>query len=130
MTSRPGQSDDEGRQPVFIATGTGIAPFISYMHSFPQKPLCLYGVRLEEDIIDHDFLEHHSELFMAVSRQQTDHFKGRVTELIKGMTIEKESHYYLCGLDTMIDEMAEWLEANGVEFTNIYREVFFHADHT
>ncbi len=31
---RPGQSDNARVQPVFIATGTGIAPFISYMHSF------------------------------------------------------------------------------------------------
>ena len=125
---RPGQSEANGNQSVFIATGTGIAPFISYMRSYPDKPLCLYGVRYEESIIDQEFLEQQSDFFPAVSREDTDYFRGRVTELIKSMELIKDTHYYLCGLDSMIDEMALWLEDNGVAFANIHREVFFHAD--
>lgn len=37
-------------------------------------------------------------------------------------------HYYLCGLDAMIDEVSDWLEQQQVDYANIHREVFFYAE--
>ena len=124
---RPGQSDPN-EEAVFIATGTGIAPFISFMNSFDKKVTCLYGVKHSSDILDFDFLNENSELFIATSRERSDHFHGRVSELIKSLEIDPVKHYYLCGLDAMIDEVSDWLESVGVDFANIHREVFFHAE--
>ena len=48
---RPGQ--DIGEAPfIFLATGTGIAPFLAYLETFERPPVhCLYGVRQEADAI-------------------------------------------------------------------------------
>jgi len=43
---------------------------------------------------------------------------------------EESMHFYLCGLDAMIDEVSDWLEEYGVDFTNIHREVFFFNNET
>ena len=124
---RPGQSTAD-EEAVFIATGTGIAPFVSYMNSFDKKVSCFYGVRQSSDIVDFDFLNEKSDLFIATSRERSEHFHGRVSELIKSFEITPDKHYYLCGLDAMIDEVSAWLESVGVDFANIHREVFFHAN--
>ncbi len=115
---------------VFIATGTGIAPFLSYFRTYPERPpvMCLFGVREMADAFDLDLLLHACPLQLAVSRENGhSHHCGRVTDLLSRIPIEPETHFYLCGLDAMIDEVTEKLEAMDVDFVRIHREVFFHA---
>ena len=126
---RPGQSE-ENEKSIFIATGTGIAPFIAYMNSFPDKPPvhCLYGVREFSDAVRVDFIRSCCNLQLTASRQEhPECHHGRVTDLIDTLPRDEQHHYYLCGLDAMIDEVSDWLENNGVDFAQIHREVFFHA---
>ena len=68
---RPGQSE-ENEKSIFIATGTGIAPFIAYMNSFPDKPPvhCLYGVREFSDAVRVDFIRSCCNLQLTASRQE------------------------------------------------------------
>jgi ferredoxin--NADP+ reductase len=125
---RPGQ--DIGDAPfVFIATGTGIAPFLSYRETFDNKPeQCLYGVRMEADAIGYSDLKDWCPTQLAVSREETrSHHKGRVTDLLGQLPITPGTHYYCCGLESMINDVGSWLESNGVELTHIHREVFFHG---
>ena len=127
---RPGRSV-EGERSVFIATGTGIAPFFSYMRSYPQPApeLCLYGVRRAEEAFDFEALQHKGNIRLALSQEEgSDHFHGRVTGLLEQLPLAADIHYYLCGLDTMIDETSSWLEDHGVAFTQIHREIFFYED--
>ena len=64
---------------------------------------------------------------LAVSREQTlDHHHGRVTELLKNLSIDSETHYYLCGREGMIADVTQQLQDRGVDLFNIHREVFFH----
>lgn len=124
---RPGQ--DIGDLPfVFIATGTGIAPFISYMETFEKPPeQCLYGVRREADAIGFSSLQTFCSTQLAVSRETTDHHHGRVTDLLGSLPLEADTHYYCCGLESMVNEVSEWLQENGVGLMQIHREVFFHG---
>lgn len=125
---RPGQ--DIGEAPfVFMATGTGIAPFLSYRQTFEKPPLqCLYGVRHESDAIGFSKLQNWCPTFLAVSREQTPkHHHGRVTDLLDTLPLSPGTHYYCCGLESMINEVGKWLQQNGVPLTNIHREVFFHG---
>lgn len=127
---RPGQSA-AGEGSVFIATGTGIAPFLSFLRSGPDRsPLaCFYGVRHEAEAFAPTELEAVPDFRLAVSRETANgHFHGRVTGLLEGIPLDPETHYYLCGLDAMITEVSLWLEDQGVEYTQIHREVFFYAD--
>ena len=125
---RPGQNLN-GDPFVFIATGTGIAPFLSYLRAYPESPptLCLYGIKNVSDALEFDFLSSQCEVKLAVSRENGHKFHhGRVTHFLPNLDLNGDTHFYLCGLDAMIDDVSEWLENNGVDFTRIHREVFFY----
>ncbi len=127
---RPGQSG-EGAPSVFIATGTGIAPFFSYLRTWPDSPplRVLYGVRQRADAIDLEWLRERCDVRLAVSREDAeDAFRGRVTDLLPDVPLGPEIHYYLCGLDAMIDQTTVWLEERGIDIAHIHRECFFNAE--
>ncbi len=129
---RPGPRDD-GSPFVFLATGTGISPFLAHFNSRPVAPplQCLYGVRTLDDAVDSDKIESQCDLRMAVSRGDAGHHhRGRITDLLEGMPCATENHYYLCGLDAMIDDVSQWLELKGVPITHIHRECFFNASYS
>ena len=128
---RPGEH--AGRRPfVFLATGTGIAPFLSHFRSRPAAPraTCLYGVRHAADAVDADWLATVCDLRLAVSREPAPgHHHGRITGLLAGLTVSPHTDYYLCGLDAMIDEATAWLETRGAPLAHIHRECFFNASY-
>lgn len=127
---RPGEH--AGKRPfVFIATGTGIAPFLAHYRSGTgAKPeACLYGVRELCDIIDRDWLARLGVTF-AVSRENAKGcHHGRVTDLIDSLPMADATDFYLCGLDAMIDEVTVALEKKGVPITSIHRECFFNSSY-
>jgi len=125
---RPGQ--DIGDAPfVFLATGTGIAPFLSYHRTFEKAPqLCLYGVRREGDALGFEGLQNWCPAKLAVSREPTDqHHHGRITDLLDELVLDPATHYYCCGLESMVNDVGEYLQNKGVELLHIHREVFFHG---
>jgi len=127
---RPGYGGEPGEPSVLIATGTGIAPFLSALRSLPElKPLlCLYGVRSLADAIQLDYLRDRCRVELCVSREKVlPYHHGRVTDLLGEIRREAHANYYLCGLDAMVDEVSQWLQERGVHFTRIHREVFFNA---
>ncbi len=125
---RPGQ--DIGDAPfLFLATGTGIAPFLSYLHTFKKPPTaCLYGVRHEADAIGLSTLRDYCPTRLAVSRESCpEHYNGRITGLLNTLPLDEGTHYYCCGLESMVNEVSEWLQHHGIELMQIHREVFFHG---
>ena len=129
---RPGQAKPE-QGSVFIATGTGIAPFLSTLRSEPErKPLaCLYGVSYMKEAFALEELRSMPNFHLAVSRETTgNNFHGRVTGLLAQLPLGPQIHFYLCGLDAMIDEVSDWLGQHNIDYTQIHREVFFYADET
>ncbi len=127
---RPGDPAKEGSF-VFVATGTGIAPFCSYFRSAPEHPpaVLLWGVRTLADAVDREWVQQQAPLHLCVSREsvpETHH--GRVTDLLDQLPIGPDVHYYLCGLDAMIDQVSDWLEARGTDLVRIHRECFFNSE--
>jgi ferredoxin-NADP reductase len=125
---RPGFGGEPGDPSVLIATGTGIAPFLSALRSSPdfEPVICLYGVRSLADAVALDYLRRRCLLRLCVSREEAPpHHHGRVTDLIEEIPREERTNYYLCGLDAMVREVGQWLEGRGVHYTRIHREVFF-----
>ena len=126
---RPGQTDPDSPF-VFMATGTGMAPFLSYFRTFPERPpaACYYGVRMSNDAVAMDWIPSAVRTQLAVSREPTSNaHHGRITDLLTTLPLEPKTHYYLCGLDAMIDEVSVWLETQGVDVSRIHRECFFNA---
>lgn len=128
---RPGPAAD-GTPFTFVATGTGISPFLSHFRSRPDAPpaACLFGVRALSDAVHLDWLAERCDLRLAVSREVVSgHFHGRVNALLDRINHPADMHYYLCGLDAMIDDVTDWLETREVPITRIHRECFFNASY-
>jgi ferredoxin-NADP reductase len=128
---RPGKVE-AGSPFVFIATGTGISPFMCHFRSRQDLPptQLLYGVREVADAVELEWLQSLCEVKLAVSREAgSDHHHGRVSDLFADMPIADDCQYFLCGLDAMIDDATNYLEAKGVALSRIHRECFFNADY-
>ena len=126
---RPGLQHSTGDF-TFIATGTGIAPFLSYIKSNPDSPpgQFYYGVRYLKDAVVYEAFSNRCESYLAISRENITGFNfGRVTSLTTKMILGKTHHYYLCGLDAMIEEIRAYLISNGVSPDNIHHEIFFYS---
>ena len=115
---------------VLIATGVGIAPFLSLLRGMERSNLvtCLYGVRYLNEAIELEHLQEKLNLSLAVSREEyPQHFHGRVTELLDALSFPDNTNYSLCGYDAMTDEVFARLHARGVPARHIHSEVFFRS---
>jgi ferredoxin-NADP reductase len=125
---RPGQ--DIGNAPfVFLATGTGIAPFLSYLNTHDKPPVCcLYGVRYTTDAIGIKALSRFAPTYLTVSQEQHAFYHhGRITDLLHTLPLNKHTHYYCCGLESMVNDATIRLQQKGINLQQIHREVFFHG---
>jgi len=114
---------------IFISTGTGVAPFLSHLRSRPDvlPAAFLHGVRRSADLAHADLLRQGGAR-IAVSREDAPGcVRGRVTALLDTLSAAAGADIYLCGLDTMIDDVTAWLEARGIPISRIHRECFFNA---
>ena len=86
-------------------------------------------VRQQAEAFNLEELQRSNNFYLALSQEEVnDHFYGRVTGLLERIPLADDIHYYLCGLDTMIEETSSWLENQGVAYTQIHREIFFYED--
>ncbi len=110
---------------VFIATGTGISPFHSFIKSNPAINYTLiHGVRFATEAYDSDQYDP-SRYILCTSKDSYGTFTGRVTEYIEKFPFSKDSICFLCGNSNMIFEAYDILKKQGVPMANIYTEVYF-----
>ena len=123
---------------VFIATGTGIAPFRAmilskiYAENKPLSTTLLFGARDASDLL---YTEELSPFLSAgfvqtLSRPTVNWsgFKGRVTDWLResSNTLDwKHTDFYLCGSGAMIDEVKQILADKGVEKPSIHQEIYY-----
>ncbi len=123
---------------VFIATGTGIAPFRSmllskvYAENKPLTTTLLFGARDTNDLLYTDELSPilSSDFVQTLSRPTGawPGFKGRVTDWLResSTTLDwKHTEFYLCGNGAMIDEVKQILAAKEVAKECIHQEVYY-----
>ncbi|MFA6401555.1 MAG: FAD-binding oxidoreductase [Salinivirgaceae bacterium] len=110
---------------VFVASGTGISPFRSYIQTHPQMDYqLLHGIRTVNDRIEPNNYES-DRLKYCISREDSAYFNGRVTDYLTKTKVNKEAVYHLCGNSAMINDVTELLEAGEIKPENIRTEVFF-----
>lgn len=110
---------------LFIATGTGIAPFLSALRSGldPSGVPVLWGMREPLEIPS---CLSECDLSCCISREHVEGgHPGRVTDLLPALEISPGAHVYLCGLDAMIEEVSATLGSRGISADRIHKEVFF-----
>jgi ferredoxin-NADP reductase len=129
------------RDTIFIATGTGIAPFRSMLHWLLADPArhldkqfwLLFGNRTEKDIYYHqEFLtlaaRHANFHYMPTLSRAGPEWQGRrgyVQEHLPGIVQGRENmHAYVCGLDEMIKANRELLKSLGWDRKSILYEKY------
>jgi ferredoxin/flavodoxin---NADP+ reductase len=120
-----------GRPPaVWIATGTGIAPFLSMLKSGKENPsLFLHGASQSEELWFRSFFEERLGMRYqpCVTKQEVKNgFQGRVTDWLEAQSsFNPDIRYYLCGRAEMVVDARDILIQKGVQFTNIFSEIYF-----
>lgn len=112
------------KKQLFVATGTGISPFHSFVASYPQIDYQLiHGVRLANEAYERSF--YGDRYTLCTSREAIGDFKGRVTQYLKAKSIDRDTQVYLCGSTDMIFEMFEILNQKGIPTQQIQTEIYF-----
>ncbi|MCF6333420.1 MAG: FAD-binding oxidoreductase [Draconibacterium sp.] len=110
---------------VFIASGTGIAPFHSIVKSYPGLDYeVIHGVRFAEEAYEKEHYKK-GQLTICASRDEKGDFKGRLTEYIKKAEFSENTAFYLCGNSDMIFDAMEILKEKGFDRENVTVEVYF-----
>ena len=110
---------------VFIASGTGIAPFHSFVRSYPGIDYTLiHGVRYNNEAYERNDYDP-KRYILCTSKENNGGHKGRVTRFLPGYPVERNMLFYLCGNNSMIYEVYHILRDKGIPDENINSEVYF-----
>lgn len=119
------------RPPVFVATGTGIAPFVSMARSGVSKFTLLHGVSSVEDLYyEHLFRQITSNYIPCTSdptadeRMLSGRFQGWVSDYIRKNLHRTEHDFYLCGRDEMVRDVTLLID-DCFPGSRVFIEVFF-----
>ena len=129
--------EDPTKRIVFVATGTGIAPFRSMILSALERdgtqPLMLFwGVRSERDLYYQDELQDLADRYPHFSFVTTlsqpgpewTGVRGRVSSLIQERVASvADLAVYLCGNGNMIEDVTVYIQRKGL--CPIYREKYY-----
>jgi ferredoxin--NADP+ reductase/benzoate/toluate 1,2-dioxygenase reductase subunit len=120
------EDDIKNKKFLFIASGTGIAPFHSFVSSYPGLNYRLiHGVRNAKEAYESAEYDP-KRLVVCTSRDKKGDFYGRVTDWLKNNPVEdKDTLCYLCGNCEMIHEAYDILSSQGIPSENLYAEVYF-----
>jgi ferredoxin/flavodoxin---NADP+ reductase len=115
---------------VWVAAGTGIAPFYSMFRSgLGKNKILLHGNRYLEQF--HFYDEFHEVLgdnYIRCCSAESDHgvYAGRVTAYLREQNqLNPKLKYYLCGSTEMVVETRDILISKGIPFENIISEIYF-----
>lgn len=123
----------------FIATGTGITPFLSMIEDQLEKGNSqaihlLFGLRHIKNVIYQDFLAELRQKYpnfsydITLSRPENGGWKGktgRVSFVVENSEIDTaDTDYYICGLKEMITDVRQILQKKSVPEQSIHFEQY------
>ena len=115
---------------LWIAAGTGIAPFVSQASSgYAEGKTLIYGGRTPDRLFYHDRMkailgDRYISCCSGVNKQ--GHFFGRVTDFLTDWPdLDTSLPAYLCGSAEMVVDVRDLLIEKGVAFDRIMAEIFF-----
>lgn len=116
------------RPPVFIATGTGIAPFCAMARSGVAGFKLIHGVDNPQDLYYQSKLESAADLYVpCISGEyptETRYFRGRVTDWLQSHLLPAAYDFYLCGRQEMIRDVT-WLVDERFAGSLLHSELFY-----
>jgi ferredoxin-NADP reductase len=120
-----GPEEAKSEKFLFVATGTGIAPFHSMVLTHPGLDYrVLHGVAYLRECYDKN--TYAPERYIScVSRESGGNFEGRVTSYLPLIELDGKELIYLCGNNNMIMQVKDILVAKGHSESRIFTEHFF-----
>ncbi len=127
---------DEDRPRLFVAGGTGVAPFLSMLRSLKaqscaQPTTLLIGARTHGHLFALDELESirhdlpHVDVKLAVEQDASaDCHSGYATDLIANLGLDPSTRVYLCGPPPMVEAGRKATEAAGLPRGDVLCERF------
>jgi ferredoxin/flavodoxin---NADP+ reductase len=113
----------------WIATGTGIAPFLSMARSgTTDEKFLIQGSKSIEGLVDRDFFAERMgpRYFPCCSREKAEGvFPGRPTQWLSSRELPKVERYLLCGNSLMVVDVRDILIGKGIPFDNVVAEIYF-----
>lgn len=110
---------------LFVASGTGIAPFHSMVKSIPHLDYTLlHGVRYASESYEMEAYDRDRYILCTTGDEGGD-FKGRVTDYIKKHEFDPDTVCYFCGNFNMIKEAMALMEKKGILSKQLHAEVYF-----
>ena len=116
------------RPAIFVATGTGVAPFVSMARAGTKGFTLLHGVKRAEDLFYRDLLAAAAQRYIACLSEGAlagpDVFAGRVTRNLERQVPPGAYDFYLCGRREMIRDVT-WLIDDRFCGSRVYSEIFY-----
>ena len=119
------------RPAVFIATGTGVAPFVSMACSGVSGFTLLHGVHLLEDLYYASIFRAKAKQFVpcltgtpSKSSELPSAFYGRVTDYLETRLPVEFYDFYLCGRSDMIRDVTLLVD-DKFHGSYVYSEIFY-----
>ena len=119
------------RPAVFVATGVGIAPFVSMARSGVRGFTLLHGVKSRENLFFADLFRENADLYVpcvtGISPEEAEAeniFPGRVTDYLAEHTPAGVSDFYLCGRREMVRDVTLIVDEH-YPGSFVYTEIFF-----
>lgn len=110
---------------VMIATGTGIAPFNSWVKSYPDMNYkMIHGVRKADEAYGIELYKK-DRFVLCTSQEKSGNFNGRVTDYLQKAYFPTDTLFYLCGNSEMIFDAMELLKEKGLNTNQMFAEVYF-----
>jgi len=115
---------------VWIATGTGIAPFISMWRSgLKRDKMIIHGGRFVHSFyFEDEFIDKPESKYIRCSSREEGQaiYHGRITKwLSEAADLPLDRKYYLCGSTEMVVEVRDILIDKGLPFDHIVAEIYF-----
>lgn len=119
------------RPAIFVASGTGIAPFVPMVRSGAFDVCLLHGVRAVQELYYDEIFHHSVRQYIpclsgndSIASPPNNAFLGRVTEYIEQVLDPGVYDFYLCGNQKMIQDVNHLVDER-FPGSYIFTEIFF-----
>jgi ferredoxin--NADP+ reductase len=129
ISSPSGNFHSDDKEAFWIASGTGIAPFVSMFNAgLGKNKTLIHGARfLDNFYFSEQFSSLKDHYIRCCSGEKAGHvYHGRLTEYLNEKPFFKpDIKYYLCGSAEMVVQSRDILINKNIPYENIIAEIYF-----